>query len=239
MLADLRRAIGHVSGGRVLDVATGRGGFVEVLRDGLRDWTEIVGIDTGAAGAAAFEEAFGGDPAIRFVQVDALWPGFAAASFDTVSISSSLHHFADPAAVFDQMRSLLRPGGTLIVSEMYRDRQTETQLTNVRLHHGWAAVDTGEGIVHRETYRRAELVALVGRLGLADLRLTDVRDTDGDPRDPATVAELDAVIDRHLERCAGRRELVARGLRLRRRLHRVGIHGAITLVAVGRHDRPA
>lgn len=37
--------LGGVDGGRVLDVATGDGGFVEFLIEGLRDFTEISAID--------------------------------------------------------------------------------------------------------------------------------------------------------------------------------------------------
>jgi SAM-dependent methyltransferase len=236
--ADPREAIAHVRGGRVLDIATGRGGFIEILRDGLADFDEIVGIDRSDAGAEAFAASFGGDPRIRFVEGDALRPGFPPASFDTVSISNSLHHFADAEAILGQALRLLRPGGTLVVGEMYRDGQARTQLTHVRLHHWWGAVDRAEGVVHRRTSRREDLVALVANLGLADLRLTDVRELAGDPRDPEELAELDRVVDRYLERCAGRGDLVARGEALRRRLHEIGIHAATTLVAVGRRRPP-
>ncbi|MBP1706168.1 MAG: hypothetical protein H6Q36_1907 [Chloroflexi bacterium] len=232
--ADPRAAVAGVHGGRVLDIATGRGGFVEVLRDGLADFDEIVGIDISHAGAAAFAAAFGDDPRIRFVEMDALRPALPPGSFDTVAISSSLHHFAGPGPVLAGAVRLLRPGGTLIVSEMYRDGQARTQLTHVQLHHWWGAVDRAEGVVHRRTYRRADIVGFVAALGLADLRLTDAGDLAGDPLDPAALAEVDAAIDRYLERCAARPALVARGEALRRRLHRIGIHGATTLVAVGR-----
>ena len=228
------RMLGQVSGGRVLDVATGRGGFIEFLRSALKDYTEIIGIDISDAGAAAFADSLGDVPNVRFLRMEALRPGFPAASFDTVCISNSLHHFADPGAILRQMRRLLRPGGTFIVSEMYRDRRTETQLTHVLLHHWWAAVDTAEGIVHRETYRRAELVDLVARLRLFDVRLTDRCDTGSDPRDPEALAELDDVIERYLEHSAGDPELVSRGMELRRRLHGVGVHGATRLVVVAR-----
>ena len=43
--ADARRILGHIHGGRVLDVATGRGGFIGFLADGLADYDEIVGIE--------------------------------------------------------------------------------------------------------------------------------------------------------------------------------------------------
>ena len=68
---DPRRVLGDISGGRVLDVATGTGGFVRILLDGLRDHTEIVGIDANGERAAAFSAAFGERADVRFEQMDA------------------------------------------------------------------------------------------------------------------------------------------------------------------------
>ena len=65
------------------------------------------------------------------------------------------------------MGRVCKPGGQFIISEMYRDGQTETQQTHVALHHWWAAVDTAEGILHHETYTRQELVEITEKIGLA------------------------------------------------------------------------
>lgn len=117
---------------------------------------------------------------------------------------------------------------------MYRDGQSETQATHVLLHHWWAAVGTRRGEVHRETYRRAQIVAIVEGLGLADLRIVDLADPDEDPRDPETVADLEAVIDRHVALADGDPALQQRGEELRARLREIGARSATQLVAVGR-----
>jgi SAM-dependent methyltransferase len=148
---DPKAVLGHLSGGRVLDVATGTGGFVQFLLDGLRDYAEIVGIDAVGERAAAFSAALGDRADVRFEQMDAHHLVFPDGSFDTVSISNSLHHVADPAPVLAEMLRVLRPGGHLVVNEMYRDGQSETQTTHVLLHHWWAAVNRLRGEVHRET----------------------------------------------------------------------------------------
>jgi hypothetical protein len=88
------------------------------------------------------------------------------------------------------MLRVLRPGGHVVINEMYRDGQSETQATHVLLHHWWAAVGRQRGDVHRETYLRGEIVEIVEGLGLGDLRLADLADPDEDPHDPETVAEL-------------------------------------------------
>jgi ubiquinone/menaquinone biosynthesis C-methylase UbiE len=233
-VSDAKDVIGDLSGGRVLDVATGTGGFVRFLLDGLRDHDEIVGIDANPERAEAFTAAFGDRDDVRFEVMDAHHLAFEDGSFDTVCISNSLHHVADPAPVLAEMLRVLRPGGRVIVNEMYRDGQSETQMTHVLLHHWWAAVGTLRGEVHRQTYRRAEIVEIVARLHLEDLRLVDVVDPDEDPHDPETVAELEAAIDRYAALAEGYPDLQARGEELRVRLGGIGVRSATQLVAIGR-----
>lgn len=231
---DPKAVLGHLSGGRVLDVATGAGSFVQFLLDGLRDHGEIVGVDANPERREPFEAAFGSRGDVRFVEMDAHHLDFADGSFDTVCVSNSLHHFADPVPVLAEMLRVLRPGGHLVVNEMYRDVQSATQETHVLLHHWWAAVGRQRGEVHRETYRRAEIVAIIEDLGLADLRLVDLADPDEDPHDPETVAELEAAIDRYVALAEGEAALQQRGEDLRTRLREVGVRSATQLVAVGR-----
>ena len=228
------RILSDVSGGRVLDVATGTGGFVRFLVDGLHDFDEIIGIDARGDREAAFAAALAGVPGVRFERMDARRLAFPAASFDTVCISNSLHHFADPDPVLAEMRRVLRPGGHFVVNEMYRDGQSQTQRTHVLLHHWWAAVNRLHGEEQRETYERAQIVALVEGLGLADLCFFDLADPGEDPHDPAMIGDLEAAIDRHIEMADGHHDLQARGEVLRARLREIGARGATQLVAIGR-----
>ena len=104
--------LGNISGGRVLDVATGGGGFVHFLLDGLKDYDESIGVDNNERGAAAFAEAFKENPRVHFQLMDAHKLEFEDASFDLVCISNSLHHL-DPQPVLHEMTRVLRPGGHL------------------------------------------------------------------------------------------------------------------------------
>jgi SAM-dependent methyltransferase len=226
--------LANIPAGRVLDVATGSGGFVHFLLEGLKDYNEIIGVDNNERAQEPFEEAFKDNSNIRFQMMDATHLNFDSDSFDLVCVSNSLHHFDDPLALLHQMERILRPGGHLLVSEMYCDGQTETQMTHVHLHHWWAAVDTFNGVTHHPTYRRGELVRLASSLGLKDAVLYDLTDTSDDPKSPDISAELNPVFDRYIQRAEGHPNLQARGEELRQRVAAIGFHSASTLVFLGR-----
>ena len=225
--------IGHISGGSVLDVATGNGGFIHFLLEGLKDYEEIIGIDTKEGIEAVFTEQFADKP-IHFQQMDAAQMEFADESFDTVCISNSLHHMPDLSRTLSEMMRVLKPGGYLITLEMYCDNQTETQMTHVQLHHWWGAVDRTQRISHNETFRREELVEMVAGLGLVEVRMLDLSELNENPHNPEVLAEINLVIDRYIQRAEGHPELQARGESLRQRLEEVGFDGAASLFVIGR-----
>jgi ubiquinone/menaquinone biosynthesis C-methylase UbiE len=226
--------LGQLPAGRVLDVATGSGAFIHFLLERLKGYTEIIGIDTSERVAAAFEAAFADKPKIRFRSMDGCHLEFEAESFDLVCISNSLHHFDDPRAVLHQMVRVLRPGGHLLVCEMYRDGQTEAQMTHVHLHHWWAAVDRVNGLTHHETFRREELVGLVSALGLKEEAQYDLSDVSVDPKGPSILEELNPVFERYMQRADGHPDLQRRGEELRQRMAEIGFHSATAWLSVAR-----
>jgi SAM-dependent methyltransferase len=230
----LKGALGDLSGGRVLDVATGEGDFIKTLVRCLRGYGEVIGIDTieytKAAGTIFNAED------VRFVQMDAGRLGFGNERFDTVSISSSLHHLENIPQGVGEMVRVLKPGGHLVIRETHRDIQAEPQLTDMYLHHWVAEVDSALGSTHNRTFTRQELVDLAEGLGLSDVELYDVSNTDSDPRNEVNLKDSERVIERymrHAEGLSGHRALRRRGEELRRRLHRVGIQWEPELIIVG------
>ena len=217
--------------GRVLDVATGRGGLIHSLLEAVVGVVEIVGVDSNEEVRTDFEAAFAARSRVRFQVMDAYRLAFEDGSFDTAMVGASLHHFAEPEAVLREIRRVVRPRGHILVVEMYRDGQPPPEQTHVELHRWWAEIDTLRGTVHRETFERAEIVAMIEALGLEDVRLADDAD-EGDPM--AKVAALDPIIDRYLAYPEVDEALRARGEALRTRLHSVGLRNARELIAVGR-----
>ena len=235
-----QEAFGALHGGRVLDVATGNGGFIQVLLDSLGGYTEIVGIDSTERVLASARQTFQRDN-IRFAQMNAEQMNFADASFDTVCISNSLHHMANLPQVLAEMKRVLRPAGHFVINEMYRDGQTETQLSHVHLHHWWAAVDTAQGVTHHETFTRQQIADIAGQLGLHAIAFYDYASLEDDPKGADLIKELDGIIDRSIERTSGAPNeavLRARGEELRQRVHTVGFHSATALVIVGEKSSP-
>jgi SAM-dependent methyltransferase len=229
-----KQLLGEISGGKILDVATGGGGFIHFLLDGLKEYTEVTGIDITEKSAAAFALAFKDQSAIHYQHMDAGKLAFDDGSFDTVSVANSLHHFQDPQVVLKEMYRVLRPGGHFIVFEMYCDNQTETQLTHVNLHHWWGEVDRLNDVFHNSTYSRQILLDMVNVLGLGGLGLNDIINLEDDPRDPAIAAELEPIFERYLQRAESRPDLVKEGEALHQRVKDIGFHSASELLIIGR-----
>lgn len=225
-----------IHAGRVLDAATGRGGFVEILAQYLHSFDEIIGVDVQADSAAAFAKKFQPHSNIHFHQMDAAHLAFPDDCFDTVCISNSLHHLPKPRQVLSEMMRVLRPGGRVLLCEMYRDGQTETQQTHVLLHHWWAEIDMALGITHHPTFTRQQLVGFLEDLSLANLALHDICDLSDNPLEPSNLADLDQVIDRYIARSQGlpnAKALQEKGEALRQRVHNLGYHDASALLSIG------
>jgi len=230
------QALGCISAGHILDVATGNGSFITFLLDNLKDFTEITAIDLNERPLQAAREVYPQDN-IHFLCMDAACCDFPDDHFDTVCIAFSLHHMDDLAGVLAEMLRVCKPGGYFIINEMYRDAQCETQLTHVLLHHWWAAIDTAGGISHHETYTRRQIIEIIDKLGLSSTDYYDLLDLDTDPKDPVLIQELDKIIDRYQQRIQdlqGEAALCRQGERLRQRVHQVGFHAATNVLMIGK-----
>jgi len=217
----------------VLDLATGRGTFLDYLLDTLEDVTLAVGIDSIYGAVEAAREDL---EDITVAQMDAGAMGFPTASFDTVSIANSLHHLEDLVAAITEIRRVLRPGGRFILSEMFNEDQREAQQSHVMLHHWAAAIDRARGVYHDKTYTREELLVLISALDLHDVKTYNYTEMDADPLDPNKIAKLDQTIRRLMDLTSGLEDaelLQQKGEELRKRIHTVGLQSATQLLVIG------
>lgn len=129
---------------RVLDVGSGPGDLtVEIAR--RLPGASLVGVDLAPAMidvARANALAAGFASRIRFELADAARLPLEDASIDLVVSSLSLHHWDQPAAVFAELRRVLRPGGSALVYDLAAIIYSTTELSEILGQSGWAPVPT-------------------------------------------------------------------------------------------------
>ena len=169
----MRLKLDVISGGRVLDVATGSGDFIDLMMKTLKDYDCFVGIDLSRKDLATAKTRFQGKP-VRLKEMNAETLDFDDCSFDTVCMAYSLHHLKNIDKVLSEMRRVLKPGGTFIIQEEFRDgNQTEAQQTNL-LQHAWEAeIDSLLGETHKTTFTKHEIKNYIQKLQLETVELLE------------------------------------------------------------------
>ncbi len=162
-----------IDAGIALDAATGRGEFINTIRQYFRSYNQIVGIDISDK-AVQYAQKLYPENNIEIYRMDLESLDFEDAHFDTVCMVNSLHHLENPAAVLAELLRVLKPGGLLLLSEMYRDgEQSEAQRTHIIMHHWIAQIDQRMGVSHRETYTKQEILDLVSPLPCKNMDVED------------------------------------------------------------------
>ena len=247
--------LGTISAGRVLDVGTARGGFIDTLIKTLKTYDSFTGIDYCPADKSkkdmeSARKRFEGKP-IQFLQMNAENLEFEDESFDTVCISHALHHLASIGKVMTEMKRVLRKGGNFILQESYCDgEQTEAQKAD-ELEHEWAArVDSLLGITHNKTLKREEIRDIARGLTLSELEIFDsTHPVDclfcdrkyecEDPRNQATLHQITKDIDDAIKRIENhpdveaRTRLMAEGERIKKVIAKSGAASSSYLFAIG------
>ncbi len=169
----ISKQLRQISGGRILDVATGDGDFIKALSKTLRDFKSIIGIDISKEDLQTAQERFKNDQ-IKFFEMNAEQLRFPDESFDTVSIAHSLHHMPNIPIVLSEMQRVLKPDGYFIAQESYCDgEQTEAQKTDMLVHHLNAEIDSLFGIYHRKTFTRKEIRSIFAQIELKSSKIFD------------------------------------------------------------------
>lgn len=104
--------------GRLLDVGCGTGAFLAALAE-ARSPAGLAGVDLAPAMLAVARARLPAEVGLEVASADAL--PFPDARFDTVASLSAFHFFRRPEAALGEMRRVLRPGGTLVLTDWCDD----------------------------------------------------------------------------------------------------------------------
>ncbi|MDF1540504.1 MAG: class I SAM-dependent methyltransferase [Candidatus Thorarchaeota archaeon] len=161
--------LGEISGGNILDVCTQDGSFIGTMMKAFRNYDSFVGIDISEENLEKARKKFSDEP-VEFILMNTESLIFDDDSFDTVCISHSIHHLENPIHVLKEMLRVLKPGGHLILQELFcDDNQSEAKQTDILIHHWGAKIDTMRGEPHFETLPRKQIRNFVTALGLNDI----------------------------------------------------------------------
>lgn len=144
---------------RVLDVGCGTGELLRRLRAKYPD-AVLGGLDPVAEMLAMARDKLSGKEDLRIGYADSL--PWASATFDVVVSCNMFHYISHPVAALREMARVLRPGGTIVLTD-WCDDYLACRVCNLYLR-----------LTNRafyKTYRQAECRELLGRAGFREVRL--------------------------------------------------------------------
>jgi ubiquinone/menaquinone biosynthesis C-methylase UbiE len=236
-IQELERDLKMIRTENILDVATGRGEFLNTIIHALGSYKSVTGIDSNESALNMARESFRKTNS-KFLKMDAYNLTFKPESFDMVCLSNSLHHFSDIEQILANMKKVLKTGGYFIINEMHKDnQQTEEQKTHILMHHWWSDIDTRSGIVHNKTFNSSRIVNLVSALQLQELKIYEYAYQINDPKDEKMIASYMNYIDSYSNKIKDHDDfemLREQGRNLKMRLRDIGFAPASNLFVMGK-----
>lgn len=232
----LKKILGDIDGGDVLDVGCGSGQFTDILIKSLNSFDSITGVDIDEEFLKEASRKFPGKK-FRFLHIVSMQFPFNDESFDLVAISKALHHVEDPGFTLREMKRVLRSGGYLLINEMHRDQLTDTQESHMLYHHLRSEIDNILGISHNHTFRREDLIRLGNGLELEDRVIMEYSPDSSKAKDPANIEEFSGKLDHWMQWLDGHPEKAEFALRidsLKDRFRKYGISRPPQLIILGK-----
>jgi ubiquinone/menaquinone biosynthesis C-methylase UbiE len=235
-MKDVFKKLSHIDAGKVLDAATGRGDFINVIKQSFKSYSQIIGVDSSDNAVRQAQKTFPeNDIEIYRMELENL--SYADGYFDTVCISNSLHHLENKDRVFDELLRVLKKGGLMIVVEMYRDgKQNQAQQTHIMMHHWFARIDTLNKTYHWETFKREDILELVKALPLTETSFEDYYVPVDNPTEPKLIEPLIKNVQDWIKKCESIPEaefICCEGQKIIERIKTIGCVSASRLLITG------
>ncbi len=149
----------------VLDLATGGGDFIPVLKAAFPN-AKITGADPNSASLETAKEKF---PDCAFHTMYGEKLEFDDNTFDAAGISMALHHLPDVEKTFHEMQRVVKTEGWIIVSELFSNNLNPAQEVHKLYHHFRSGIDRVLGVSHNETFTKEKILQMVLESGI-DIR---------------------------------------------------------------------
>ena len=208
----LDEILGKVDGGKILDVATGQGGFLYYLTKTFKSYEKCIGIDMTPARIDEAKKEKNDKISFQVMNADRI--EFPDNTFDTVAIGHSLHHLDNIDQVLSEMKRVLKPGGLFIVREVFQAPETEQENSQRHVHHWWAEVDQVQGTPHYETFTTDRIIEIMNKQGLIIKNSFEFMGVISEDEMPEVVSFMVEKIDEYigkLKSVGEQEELIARG----------------------------
>jgi ubiquinone/menaquinone biosynthesis C-methylase UbiE len=188
----LKKRLGSLDAGSLLDIAVGRGDFLKFALSSFHTWQRAAGIDTDPETLQIAEKSLGNSSVI-LVNGSALAMPFIPGYFDTLTISNALHHIEDHKTLFSETFRICKPKGLVIINEMLNENHSRLQEPYMLYHRFIAEVDNQLGRYHHEPFTLKELLAIVKISGLTTMDYLIHEEATGDCLDKD---EIEAMSER-------------------------------------------
>jgi ubiquinone/menaquinone biosynthesis C-methylase UbiE len=123
----VQRLIDLGAGGHMLDIGTGPGHIPFLICERLPE-AHVTGIDLAEHMLGYARQKLAASPhqgRVRFDSADAKQLNYPDQSFDVVFSNTILHHIPDPEPFLKEALRVLRPGGVLLIRDLFRPESTK------------------------------------------------------------------------------------------------------------------
>lgn len=148
---------------KVLDVGTGSGDFIAILKSVFPQAT-IEGVDPNTESLSKAKEVY---PNVIFSEMAAENLAFGDNTFDVVSMSMALHHLPKVKKGLKELKRVVKTSGWIIINELFSDNLNPAQEVHKQFHHFRSYIDRLTGICHRETFRKDEILQIIKEAGIS------------------------------------------------------------------------